>query len=64
MAACVCGYQVHRNIWEAGFSEEMLFEREPNDIQGRYAAAVKKDEFIVQCDWMEAIFCGLTSRLP
>ena len=40
---CVRGYHVYQEIWEAAVGEVLVCEREPRNIEDRYAVAEKKD---------------------
>ena len=44
---CVRGYHVYQEIWEAAVSEVLVCEREPRNVEDRYAVAEKKDGTVI-----------------
>ena len=45
---CIRGYHVYQEIWEAAVGEVLVCEREPRDVEDRYAVAVKKDGTVIR----------------
>ena len=39
----VRGYHIYKDIWYAVVGEVLVWEREPNNFQDRYALAIKKE---------------------
>ena len=46
--SCIRGYHVYKEIWDATIGEELACERDPHNVEDRYAVAVKKDG-VVTC---------------
>ena len=38
--SCIRGYHVYKDIWDAAIGEVLVGEREPHNIEDRYAIAV------------------------
>ena len=38
--ACIRGYHVYKEVWEAAAGEMLICEREPRNVHDRYAVAV------------------------
>ena len=47
MEACVRGYHVYKELWEAVVAEELECQRERDNLYDTYAVAVKKGGIIV-----------------
>ena len=45
--SCIRGYHVYKGIWDAAIGEVLVCEREPHNVEDRYAIAVKKDETVI-----------------
>ena len=45
--SCIRGYHVYKDIWDAAIGEVLVCEREPRNVEDRYAIAVKKDETVI-----------------
>ena len=45
--SCVRGYHVYKDIWDAVIGEAVICEREPHNVEDRYAVAVKKDGTVI-----------------
>ena len=45
--SCIRGYHVYKGIWNAAIGEVLVCEREPHNVEDRYAIAVKKDETVI-----------------
>ena len=46
---CVRGYHVYQEIWEAAVGEVLVCEREPRNVEDRYAVAVKTEQLSDTC---------------
>ena len=47
MESSICGYYVHKYLWDALIGEDILCGREPFNDVDRYAVAVLKDDTVV-----------------
>ena len=45
--ACIRGYHIYKEVWEAADGEELPCEREPQNSKDRYAVAVKRKGIVV-----------------
>ena len=45
--SCIRGYHVYKDIWDAAIGEVLVCEREPRNVEDRYAIAIKKDETVI-----------------
>ena len=45
--SCIQGYHVYKDIWDAAIGEVLACEREPRNVEDRYAVAVKKDGTVI-----------------
>ena len=51
----VCGYCVHKDIWDTVIGEELHHEREPDNGSNRYAVAIKKDGIIIHIKYHKPV---------
>ena len=47
LSGCIRGYHVFQHIWESEVGETLVREREPSNVNDRYAVAVIRDGVIV-----------------
>ena len=63
-ALCICGYHVHKDIWEAAVGETVMSMLEPSNFYDRNAVAVEKDGRIIDHLPQKAsrVRCTVTGR--
>lgn len=47
MSSCIRGYHIYHHNWESEIGETLICEREPSNVDDRYAVGVKRDGEIV-----------------
>ena len=47
LSSCIRGHHIYQHIWESEVGETWVCEKEPSNVNDRYAVAVKRDGVIV-----------------
>ena len=62
IGSCVGGYCVYKAIWAAAAGEELTCEREPHNVQDRYAVSVKRGVVVGHLPRKISRLCSLFLR--